>query len=115
MPYLIFILLISLQLTHITLAKPEFKILIDQKHPLIDVRTSEEFEAGTLEGALNIDVKRDDFLEKISTLNKQDTLLLFCRSGRRSTKAAQIMDSLGFKNLFELQGGYLEWIGVPKD
>jgi phage shock protein E len=115
MPYLIALLLFIQQFTHSTVSKNEFQKLIDQQYVLIDVRTAEEFDAGTIQGALLVDVKKDDFIQKINRLNKQDTLLLFCRSGRRSTRAAQIMDSLGFKHLFELGGGYLDWTGATKD
>ena len=76
---------------------------------LVDVRTAEEFNAGHIEGATNIDVKRDDF-ESISNaeLPKDKTLAIYCRSGRRSKTAGEILTKNGFK-VIELESGYNGW------
>ena len=76
---------------------------------LIDVRTAEEYEKSHISGALNISVLSDDFKEKINELPKEAPVFIYCRSGKRSKKAAIQMDSLGFKKIFDLDGGYLAW------
>ena len=71
---------------------------------LIDVRTSSEFSEKHHTNAINIDVQNDDFKKKISELDKNKSYQVYCRSGRRSGKAAEIMKSLGFKNVENLGG-----------
>ena len=76
---------------------------------LVDVRTAEEYGSGHIENALNIDVKQDDFEETaIKTLPKNKTIAVYCRSGRRSKKAAEILSPNGY-NVIELDSGYTGW------
>ena len=76
---------------------------------LVDVRTAEEYGSGHIENALNIDVKQDDFEEiAIKTLPKNKTVAVYCRSGRRSKKAAEILSKNGY-NVIELDSGYTGW------
>ena len=76
---------------------------------LVDVRTAEEYGLGHIENALNIDVKQDDFEETaIKTLPKNKTVAVYCRSGRRSKKAAEILSKNGYK-VIELDSGYTGW------
>jgi rhodanese-related sulfurtransferase len=76
---------------------------------IIDVRTPAEFSSGYIEGAINIDFFSDDFLAQIGKLNKNETLFIYCRSGNRSSKAAQKIRDLGFKEIVDLQGGINNW------
>lgn len=76
---------------------------------LLDVRTAKEFEAGHLEDAINIDVLEADFSEKAESLDKEQALYLYCRSGNRSAKASAILKDLGFKEIYDMEGGYLQW------
>ncbi len=92
--------------------KPVYEVLLKKGHQLIDVRTPVEFMEGHIDNAKNIDVKSIEFLDQINLLSKEDTLLIYCRSGRRSAKASHLMDSLGFKKIYDLRGGYLNWTGV---
>ena len=69
---------------------------------VIDVRTVEEFNAGHLDGALNIPVEVGDFAGTISELDPEGTYLVYCRTGRRSGLAIEQMTELGFKNLSNL-------------
>ena len=92
--------------------KPVYEILLKEGYQLIDVRTPVEFMEGHIDGAKNINIKSIEFLDKINSLSKEDTLLIYCRSGRRSAKASNLMDSLGFKKIYDLRGGYLNWTDV---
>ena len=74
---------------------------------VIDVRTPEEFAAGHLTGALNIDVQGADFEGAVSSLDKAGTYIVYCRSGNRSGIAIETMKGLGFSNL-ENAGGLEE-------
>jgi len=71
---------------------------------VIDVRTPEEFAAGHLTGALNIDIEGADFSGAVSSLDKAGNYVLYCRSGRRAGIALETMKSLGFSNV-ENAGG----------
>ena len=74
----------------------------EKKGVLIDVRTPDEFKSGHLPGAINIDVLSDDFAEKMSELNKKGHVYVYCKSGMRSAKATAIMDTLGFRHIYNL-------------
>ena len=76
---------------------------------LVDVRTPKEFNAGHLENSLNIDWLGDSFIEEFEKINKDKTIYLYCRSGRRSADATKYLDSLGYKDVYNLTGGYIAW------
>ena len=75
---------------------------------LLDVRTAAEFEEGHIENALNIDVKRGDFMEKAKALPKDKTIAVYCRSGRRSADAAERLAAAGYK-VVNMVGGITAW------
>ena len=89
--------------------KSEYKSLIKKNFPISDVRTPAEFWEGHIDNAINIDFNSNSFINEISKLDKSKTYLIYCRSGNRSSKAATIMDSLGFKKTIDLEGGFLRW------
>lgn len=76
---------------------------------ILDVRTPGEFAQGKIDGAVNLDIKDPAFSEQVSGLDKDKTYLVYCRTGRRSASACQLMQDQGFKNLYNLQGGILAW------
>lgn len=63
---------------------------------IIDVRTPEEFAAGHLDGAVNIDATAADFSERIAELDPKGAYTLYCRSGNRAARAAELMTAAGF-------------------
>lgn len=76
---------------------------------LLDVRTPQEYAEGHIDGAININVQSDDFRQLAENeLSKDFTIFVYCRSGRRSLKAADILTELGYK-VVNLKGGILEW------
>lgn len=76
---------------------------------LLDVRTPQEYAEGHIDGALNINVQSDDFQQIAEKeLSKDSTILVYCRSGRRSMDAAEILTRLGYK-VINLKGGIIEW------
>lgn len=81
----------------------------DTTATLLDVRTHDEFMAGHIRGAQNMDyLQEEKFKEEIKTLSKQRTYYVYCRSGRRSHNAATLMQDLGLK-VVDLRGGFLAW------
>ncbi len=90
-------------------AKTFISTISDPSIKVIDVRSIGEFSAGHLLGALNIDVESGGFDAGISNLDKGATYALYCRSGRRSTLAAERMAEAGFTNIVNFnRGGFAE-------
>ena len=80
----------------------------------IDVRTADEFAAGHLYHAVNIDWQKDGFMDEITkNFNKTITLAVYCRSGKRSAAAAQALSDAGYKVL-NMTGGYTAWTEAGK-
>lgn len=76
---------------------------------LVDVRTSREYNGGYIEGAVLIDVMSNNFVNKAKKeLNTTTPVYLYCRSGRRSIKAAELLEKEGYKVKY-LEGGYTAW------
>ncbi|MCY4161664.1 MAG: rhodanese-like domain-containing protein [Flavobacteriaceae bacterium] len=92
------------------ISREEFKKRIKEGHPIIDVRRPDEFVEGSIPNAINVNVLDPNFRQKIDTLDKTKLHLIHCRSGNRSKKAAEIMIDLGFEKIYDLKGGYLNWI-----
>ena len=76
---------------------------------LVDVRTPEEFAEGHIQHAVNINFHDEDFSSQIAELNKKRPVYVYCRSGKRSGKAAKEMVALGFTQVVNLKGGLLAW------
>jgi len=93
------------------IAAADAKTLIDSNSELniIDVRMPDEYASGHLANALNMDVKAADFREKVSVLEKNKSYLVYCRTGKRSLQAAEIMKELGFTDVNNLLGGITQW------
>lgn len=82
---------------------------------LLDVRTPDEFAQGHIEGAVNINIKDDNFMSQANELISTDkTVAVYCRSGKRSAKAAGMLAEAGFK-VVNLKGGIMAWqqAGMP--
>ena len=77
---------------------------------LIDVRTPVEYAEGHLENAKNINWFDKNFEEQVKSLDKEETIYLYCKAGGRSAKAQQRLLDMGYKNVINLEGGYLAFI-----
>lgn len=78
---------------------------------IVDVRTPEEFAEGHIENSVNINFNDENFLKNITELERDKTkpIFLYCRSGRRSGLAAEQISEMGFKTVFDLEGGIVNW------
>lgn len=82
----------------------------DSTIQLVDVRTPEELqETGWIPGAISTDYNAADFDTRIAQLNKEKPVIVYCRSGSRSSKAALEMREMGFKNVLIYSGGMNDW------
>jgi rhodanese-related sulfurtransferase len=88
------------------------RLMRDAAKPLVvDVRTAAEYAMGHIDGAINIDIARRDFASAISTLDRDATILLYCRSGSRSLHAAALLKRDGFQDVHNLAKGLFDWNG----
>ena len=79
--------------------------LINNDAIVIDVRESNEYDTGHIEGSINIPVSN------ISSINydKDTNIILYCASGMRSANAAKELINLGYTNVYNLDGGLINW------
>lgn len=79
---------------------------------ILDVRTEEELEEGYIPGATNIDFYLGaEFAAALEKLDRSKNYYVYCRSGNRSGQACAIMNSMGFKHAYNLEGGFMNWEG----
>jgi len=76
---------------------------------IIDVRTPQEFAEERIEGAINLDFYADTFEDELNKLDKTKTYVIYCRSGGRSGNALTLMQELGFNEVYNVQGGIINW------
>ena len=81
-------------------------IMADTTVQVVDVRTPNEFNSGHFEQAVNLDFYDPDFSKQLDSLDKSRPVYLYCRSGNRSAKAAMMLVEKGFKEIYDLKGGY---------
>lgn len=94
--------------TVVTAAEKQVILELDDVQ-VIDVRTPEEFNAGHIKNAQNMDFYSPTFDELIKTLDKEKPVILYCRSGVRSANSAEKMEAAGFKAIYDLKEGYSKW------
>lgn len=78
-------------------------------YQLVDVRTRAEFKQGHIEGAKQHDVNQKRFNRRVSRLNRNQPVLLYCRTGKRSHQAALTLQEMGFQKIINLEGGITNW------
>ncbi|NLN25997.1 MAG: rhodanese-like domain-containing protein [Bacteroidetes bacterium] len=81
----------------------------DEGIQLIDVRTPEEYEEKHIPYSQNICVTDKNFKERASKLDKNRPIYVYCRSGKRSADAAQRLRQMGFKEVYDMEGGIIRW------
>ena len=76
---------------------------------VVDTRMQMEFEKGHLPNAILIDFYEADFAQQVAKLPRGSEVLLYCRSGIRTFESLTIFEKLGFKKVYHLTYGILEW------
>ncbi len=76
---------------------------------ILDVRTATEFKHAFIENAVNLDFYSADFQNELKGLDPQKAYLIYCRSGKRSAKAQQLMQKLGFVETYNMTQGINGW------
>ena len=95
---------------YVNITAQEAKTIMDteQGYVILDTRTREEFDQGHIPGAIQI--SHDEIMEKAEEVltDKEQLILVYCRSGRRSKSAAAALVELGYTNIKEF-GGIIDW------
>lgn len=76
---------------------------------VLDVRTPKEIAAGKIADASELNLYDADFKRKLSFLQSDKTILVYCRSGGRSSEVASILQGMGFEKIVNLDGGITAW------
>ncbi len=98
------------------LSADEFQeLILDEKVQCLDARTPVEYSAGHIAGSTNINVSDENFSAQADDLlEKERPVAVYCKSGRRSRKAASILTKKGYK-VYNLDKGILNWIDLGKE
>ena len=79
---------------------------------IIDVRTPDEYAEGYIPNSKLINIQNPaGFTAEVEKLDKDKSYYIYCRSGRRSEMACQVMENMGFKDVNNLATGIIEWDG----
>ncbi len=94
------------------ITQQEAKKMISENKDLVilDLRTDSEVAKGMINGAVQLDYKKEDFKTKLGTLDKDKPYLIYCASGGRSGKTLKMMETLAFKEGYNLLGGFNDWV-----
>ena len=85
------------------------KLKTNENPQLLDVRTPEEYNTEHIGDAKNVNWNGDDFVAKASTYDKSKPIFVYCKLGGRSAQAADKLAELGFKEIYNLNGGIMKW------
>lgn len=81
----------------------------DKNFIILDVRTPHEYRSGHIPGAVLLDFHSPAFPNSLNKLNRSKTYLIYCQTGYRSSRTVQMIEKMGFKSIYHLQRGVLEW------
>ena len=93
----------------------QFTEIQDTDYILVDVRTTEEYESGHIQNAVNFDFYSESFQKEILSLDKSSSIILYCRTQNRSTKTANYLKENGYKEITVLEGGITSWVKNGND
>jgi len=118
----LFVILLLISASFNTFSQPAVKHInvhdlatrLDESLLLIDVRTDLEFDQGYIPGAININFLSKNFEREVENYDRQRPIYLYCRSGHRSIQAAEKLISMGFQDVYSLNGGMIRWQQAKK-
>lgn len=76
---------------------------------LIDVRTPEEYSSEHINNAANINWNGGEFEKQVASYDKNKPIFVYCKAGGRSAQAASKLSEMGFKKIYNLDGGMMKW------
>lgn len=94
---------------NVSIEETEKLLKADPKIVVLDVRTPEEFKAGHIAGAKNLDFHGDDFEKQIAALDKSKTYVVHCGSGGRSGQACKVIEKEKLPSVYHMNQGFKAW------
>lgn len=91
----------------ITPAELKARLSLEEPLSIVDVREDDEVAEGMIPGAVHI--RLGDLPDRFSEIKQTEDIVLVCRSGKRSQKAYEFLENQGYKNLYNMDGGMLQW------
>ncbi len=85
------------------------QLMASKPGTLLDVRTKGEVAKGSIPGSVHIDLFDDNFEGKVEKLDKSKPVYVYCATGGRSSEAMELMNKKGFKEIYNLEGGFSSW------
>ncbi len=96
--------------TDISVDELQDMLLTGEAPIIVDVRTPDEVATGTIHAeALHIDINGDQFNQQVAELDPDETYVVYCKAGGRSSRAQQYMLDQGFKHVINMTGGITAW------
>ena len=97
-----------------TITKEELKKMFDENQDfyLADVLSNESYQNKHIKGAINVSIKDGDFSENAkSAFTKEQKIVVYCSNFQcsASTRAAKQLVEMGYKNVYEYEGGLKDW------
>jgi len=89
--------------------------LEEDKYILIDVRTTDEYQSGFIQNAVNIDYYSEMFNSDILSFEKDSKIILYCRTNNRSAKSANLLLDNGYLDINVIEGGITSWVKSGND
>jgi rhodanese-related sulfurtransferase len=94
---------------NVTVDETEKLLKANPEIVIIDVRTPDEFKAGHIAGAKNIDFHGDNFEKEISSLDKSKTYVVHCAAGGRSAQACKVIEKVNLPTVYHMNQGFKAW------
>jgi rhodanese-related sulfurtransferase len=92
----------------------EKKMTATENKIILDVRTAGEYKEGHISDATLLDYYKADFKQQAAKLDKSKPVFVYCKAGGRSEAAVEILTDLGFKQVYDLNGGMNAWMKYNK-
>lgn len=91
------------------------KLEEDKSRVILDVRTEQEYKAGHIPGAININYYDDNAGDRMKNLDKNSSVYVYCQAGGRAKKACDFLLESGFKKVYHIEGDMMGWekSGLP--
>ena len=94
---------------NISVSEFQEKLAAKSNAILLDVRTPEEYANGHLQQSTLLDFTDTNFKTNVSKLDRSKPIFVYCAAGGRSSKALKLMQELGFKEVYNMIGGFSAW------
>ena len=94
---------------NVTVDEADKLLKSDPKIVVLDVRTPEEYKAGHIPGAKNIDFIGDDFAKQIAALDKSKIYVVHCAAGGRSAQACKVIEQVKLPSVYHMNEGFKTW------